>query len=284
MRRWLNTIRGIISPDADRKDVKPALEETFVAVGYPKVGNTWLRMTLGRYLYEHYQLAEMPLMDSPEFRILVNAGCRAVGHFTHAPLEWENQTSSDLNIDNVVAPFRKMRVILLVRHPLDIIVSLYMQKRFRDAERPYCETIVDFINNPVFGLDKLLQFYRIWMLGKDNVRGFTLWRYEDAIDQPFAEFLKLLEFLGEDVDKTSASRAVEFASFDNMKALELSGNQPRYKSSGYKIFATGDPSNPNALHVRKGKPGGYCEEIPPDILPEIERRVASGMPEFYGYC
>lgn len=278
MRAWLAsrwrrplTPRGAVSP------------RTFAAVGYPKVGNTWLRLTLGRYLQETYGLEDMPLMDSAEFPVLIGHGCRAVGDFTHAPLEWFSQTPRDLTRDNVVGPFRNLRVVLLVRHPLDTLVSLYMQERYRNADAPFTGTVAEFIEHGVFGLDKLLRFYRVWADGKGDVAAFHLWRYEDALASPVEEFSRLLTFLNEPVRADIAARAVKFAAFDNVRALELSGRQPVYKSSGFPIFATADFSNPDARHVRKGKAGGYREDIPAELLKGLEDRVVTGMPVLYGY-
>lgn len=110
--------------------------KTFSAVGYPKVGNTWLRITLGRYLQTVYGLTEMPLMDSAEFPDLASAGCKTIGEFTHSPLEWTSQCESDLTYESVVLPFHGQRVVLLVRHPLDVLVSQYMQERFRKNTTP----------------------------------------------------------------------------------------------------------------------------------------------------
>ncbi len=38
----------------------------FTAVGYPKTGNTWTRVMLGRYVQKAYDLKEMPLFDPQE--------------------------------------------------------------------------------------------------------------------------------------------------------------------------------------------------------------------------
>jgi hypothetical protein len=256
---------------------------TFIAVGYPKVGNTWLRVTLGRYLYERYALAEMPLMDPAEFGMLASSGCQAIGEFTHRPLVWTGQTARDLTVDTVVAPYRSMKTVLLIRHPLDALVSLYMHEKFQNVPSPYPGSLVDFADDPVFGLEKALRFYRLWADGQASVRQLFLWRYEDATADPVAVLARLLEFLGESIALDLVVKAVAYGSFDNMKAIEASGTLPVFKSSGFRIFATGNPSNPNAFHVRKGAVGGYRHELPPLVLDRLERRVAREMPALFGY-
>src|SRR6185437_12016912 len=111
---------------------------SFVAVGYPKVGNTWLRVTLGRYMQKLAGLPELPLFELGDSHRLSKAvGPAGAGYFTHAPLEWTTQTASELNCENVVRPFREQKVILLVRHPLDALVSFHKQNVHRVKPKPF---------------------------------------------------------------------------------------------------------------------------------------------------
>ena len=113
-----------------RLQSEKAAEEqfSFVAVGYPKVGNTWLRLTLGRYVQRLADLPDLPLFEPGDFQRLAEAvGREGAGYFTHAPLEWTTQTASELSHENVVRPFQRQKVLLLVRHPLDALVSLHKQ-------------------------------------------------------------------------------------------------------------------------------------------------------------
>ena len=114
-----------------------AAQRNFAAIGYPKVGNTWLRMMLGHYVRALHGLAEMPLFEPSDLAPLADAGVAARGEFTHWPLTWQDQTSGHLGVENVIEPFRDINVILLVRDPLDTMVSLYMQMRFQRHAQVY---------------------------------------------------------------------------------------------------------------------------------------------------
>lgn len=260
----------------------PSIEHSFAAVGYPKVGNTWLRFMLGRYLALAYGLAETPLLDRGDLPALAAAGCRARGEFTHVPLEWQTQTANDLTRSNVVEPFAGTSVVLLVRHPLDTLVSFYMQDRFRRGGGGP-EDLAEFVVDPIFGLDKYLRFYQLWDSAFDTLRHVCLWRYEDARRAPRESLIALLNYLGEPVVDVHLDAAVAAADFNSMQALERSGTPPVYKSSGFSIFATGDAANPDALHVRKGKVGGYRDELPAALVATLEARVAREMPTRFGY-
>jgi hypothetical protein len=257
--------------------------ESFRAVGYPKVGNTWLRLSMGYYLQHRYGLSDLPLMDAAERPMLLKIGTRLVGEFTHAPLEWQTQTAADLSAENVVRPFEERRVLFLTRYPLDTLVSLYMQERFRAKESGFTGTIDEFVVDPVFGLEKLIRFHQLWAESATVPAGFHVWRYEDALAQPRETFESALRFLGEPVAPDSVTHAVERSSFANVRALETSGRQPVYKSSNLAIFATGDPANPNALHTRRGQAGGYRSELTPERCADLEARVAAAMPARFGY-
>ena len=281
MKRWWPRLFSASSDHSAATDRPP--RATFAAVGYPKVGNTWLRLTLGHYLQRRYGLAELPLMDAAEFPMLAAAGCRAVGEFTHAPLEWTTQTAGDLSADNVAAPFADVRVVLLTRYPLDTLVSSYMQERHRNPAAPFMGSLADFIDSPVFGLDKLLRFHQVWAAERSAVRALTVWRYEDALADPRRTLSDVLDFLGEPIDANDVADAVERSSFTSLRSMELSGRQPVYKSSQLPIFATGDRANPDALHTRRGRAGGYRDDIPADLARQLEQRIAREMPPLFGY-
>ena len=138
-------------------------------------------------------------------------------------------------------------------------------------------------DDPVLGLDKLFRFYQLWHDHMGSVRAFSLWRYEDAISNPREALRHVVSFLGEHVDARLIDDAAAFASFENMRKMEVSRDAPTYKSSGFRIFATGDTANPNALHVRRGQVGGWRDEIPREAWATLEQRVRTQMPPFYGY-
>ncbi len=256
----------------------------FVAVGYPKVGNTWLRLTLGRYFQDIANLPKIPLFDIGEFAALEDKlGGKGIGYFTHDPLKWQNQTASDLTYENTVAPFKGLKVILLTRHPLDVAVSFYMHVKYKlPAAKAYPGTIEDFIYDPVFGLQKLFRFYELWRDYQDRASNCFLWRYECARANPLGGLEELVRFLQWPYCEKVAESAVEYASFDNMKRMEHEGESILYSSSGFNIFGDGDRENPNAYHVRKGEIGGFRHELPVPIINSFEHEL-SRFSEFFQY-
>jgi hypothetical protein len=252
-------------------------------VGYPKTGNTWLRYMLGSYAAVAYGLPAVPLFDEfDRWGRAVRAGGFPGVTFTHAPLTWASQTADDLDRDLVVAPFEGSDVVLLVRYPLDVLVSAWHQERTR-ARPPYEGSLQAFLRDPVFGIEKLLRFYGIWAEAASAGFPVTVVRYEDLQTDAGRELRRVLDVLGIEVDAAAAEAAVDRASFESMRALERSGRAPRYSSSGLGIFGPSRDDDPDAYHVRRGRAGGYRDELDPTEARGLEDEISAGLPAAYAY-
>jgi len=238
---------------------------------------------LGRYVQLLAGAGEMPLFDEQDW--LGRCVRPPVGpaiHFTHRPLLWEGQTADDLDHTNVVAPFLKKKVVLIARHPLDVLVSHWFQERHQVADGT-ATGLEEFIDSPVFGIDKYFRFHALWRDQLSQIGGFHLLRYEDTKRDVEASFRGLLKFLGVEVDNEMLASAIDYASFDNMKRMEVSGNVPKYGSSGLKVFATGDVNNEDSYHVRKGKVGGYRDYLDSEAVHLLQERIWQELGGWLGY-
>lgn len=252
-------------------------------VGYPKSGNTWTRFLVGRYIQLLCGTERMPLFDSHDWLgRCEKAPCGPSMIFTHRPLEWSGQVSQDLTPRNVVAPFHGKKVILIIRYPLDVLVSAWFQQRLR-VGTPYTGDLVAFLGDPSFGLEKLLHFHQVWADRCDEVAAFKVLRYEDLIADTGANLKAICDLLGIPADENRIAESVSYASFENMKTLEGSKDVIRYRSSGLGVFATGDQANPDAWHMRRGKVGGYRDYLDPDTARIFEDKIAAEMASRFGY-
>ncbi len=251
-------------------------------ISYPKTGNTWVRLLLGRYFQLLWSLDELLLLEETEREKAIFAvhGVPTVD-LSHGVLEWMTQTASDLTYDQVVRPYVNIPVIVLTRHPLDTLLSKYMQVKYRSGHegKDHIVTFADLVDEPVMGLDKFIRFHNLWV-GK---RRLCIARYEDLRADTEKECVRVLEFIGGPVDRGVLRQAIDYASFDNMKAMERDNRAPCYKTSGYDIFATGDRNNPNAYHVREGRIGGYREHLTPGECAAFLERIARELSPVYGY-
>jgi Sulfotransferase domain len=251
-------------------------------VGYPKTGNTWLRFLVGNYLRSLCGATEMPLFDGHDRWGRCQRACAGPAiHFTHEPLEPDGQPAVALDRRSVVEPFRRKKVVVIARYPLDALVSDWLQRRKRGAA-DYEAGLPEFLADAPTGLEKYMRFYSLWDAAFVDVDA-RLVRYEDLKADAAAELRALLEFLDIEPDDGLVGDAVERSSFASMRQLEESGATPRY-GSGLEVFATGDRSDPEAYHVRRGVVGGYRDYLAPDEALVYERHISEEMPPRYGYA
>ncbi len=256
-------------------------------VAYPKAGSTWLRYLLGRYLQTRCRREEVYLFDGADRFGRCDRACEGPSmHFTHQPLVWAGQTAADLHHRNVIRPFARKRVILLARYPLDALISHWFQVRAsaKHDGRELDLDLVGFITDPVWGLEKLIAFYNLWIRHSRDAREILLVRYEDLRSNTHAELERVLTFLRVGLDDRAMQRAISDASFESMQRLEASGGGPRYRLSGISIFAGyEDPADLSSLHVRRGKVGGFRDYLSGPDCARFERRIAAELDPRLGY-
>ena len=100
---------------------------------------------------------------------------------------------------------------------------------------------------------------------------------------PISVFSGLLDFLAIPRQDDELQQAVADADFENMKRIELSGDGPRYPSSGYNIFAHGNRNNADALHVRRGKVGGFYDYLQQHEADRLSDLINRRLPDFFSY-
>lgn len=104
-------------------------------IGYPKCGNTWLLVLLGRYVQKVLNTDELPLFGELDRFGRCKRWAPALPRiqFTHGHLSWAHQTSKGLSLDNTVTPYVNKRVAFLVRSIADVLSSMFAQWTHRMA-------------------------------------------------------------------------------------------------------------------------------------------------------
>lgn len=154
--------------------------------------------------------------------------------------------------------FSNKRVVLLIRDPRDTVVSAFHQETKR-VDQKYPGTISDFIRDPRMGMERIVEFNLGWLSDHALPKQFHLIEYESLRSHTVEELSRFLDFLGHRVvDDIEIRRAVELASFDRLQKLEREGAlHARYGES----LKPRDASDPNSLKVRRGKVGGFRDEL-----------------------
>lgn len=239
-------------------------------ISYPKCGRTWLRLMLGRALAGHLGVAPDNLLDLAAFaRLAPGAPSIRVTHddepHTRRPGELERDKSR----------YRHGRVLLLVRDPRDVIVSLYFQRTRRDGT--YTGSLEAFVEEERGGFETILAFYRIWSLNRHVPRDFLLMRYEEMREDPGRQLRRALAFLGVDgVADEIVEEAVRYTSFESMRRLEASGRLDGRLRPGH-------PRDPDSYKTRRGKVGGYRDTLEPEQIAALDRMMAACPAGSLGY-
>lgn len=212
-----------------------------LVVSFPKSGRTWLRYGL--------HIAHHP--DVP---------------FTHDGFEYNDGEKPALNFDQnrrIATYGRHDRIVYIERDPRDTIVSLFHQVTGRfDDFFGYKSDLSNFIRDPYFGVHNLVKFQSMWRTLKDKLPVLTV-TYEDMSTDYMSVFESVIEHLDLHVSNDLMANIDDQTSFSAMKDVERSLSfekpwlQPRM----------------GAMKVRRGKVGGYLDELSPQDITYIENTI-----------
>lgn len=257
------------------------LEKVFI-ISYPKMGRTWLRVLLSRYVQQ--------LLGADEFELKLHDRGSLQPYitpqfiFTHAMSGYEREQYSKLSLflsifglmDNVSYPFdlsvaNGQKVIFLVRDPRDTLVSHYLQltKRQKDTSLPRNL----YIGNRLMGLPRMVAFLNISQSWKEHSESLYVF-YEDIKQNPEKELVRILEFANIVVKPEIVSDSVIFANFDNMKKMEMT------KQYGVKL-SPNDDKDTDSFKVRKGQVGRYKDELSVRNISYINKYIDENLHPFY---
>ena len=177
-------------------------------------------------------------------------------------------------------------ILLVARDPRDVIVSLFFHLQKRSGN--FQGDLPALLRHPVFGVGRMVAIMNRWL---DEWRGHPrlhLLRYEDARRDPLTAFAGALRFLlpGEPLDTDALKRAVEIASFENMRRLETGDA----KAPGSELVSElhqealrpKDAGDPDSYKVRRGKVGGYADYLSRADVDYLDGVLARLDPR-YGY-
>lgn len=252
-----------------------ARDADIIVISHPKCGSTWFRVMLSRMYQVHYGLPPRRIVRSDEFynrnrslpRFLISNG-----HYTY-----------ERALQNVLADLHPgaaggKKLILLARHPGDVVVSWYLQftKRTKGFKRELINstlrvpvdhkriTMWQFVMHEELGLPALIEFYNRWERRVINRHAGIVVCYEDIRTHPIDVMSRVVTHLGAPFSTAEIRDAVEFAEFDNMRKLEQSGY---FHNSSMTLRNRKDP---DTRKVRRGKVGGFREHFTDDRVAIME--------------
>jgi len=240
-------------------------------LSYPKAGRTWLRLLVGKALVDELapgQANPMELSDLHRFSPLVPR--IRVTHDDNPQLKRADEVERDKR------RYAGKSVVFLVRNPRDVVISYYFQaSRRRDR---FAGTPGEFLRHPIGSLDTILAYYNVWAGNRAAPARFCLVRYEDLHRDAAGQLERVLAALGRAPPRAVIDAAVEYARFDNMRALE---RKNAFQSARLR---PADGADPESFKTRKGKVGGYREYLSAGDIDYMEARIRERLSPFYaGY-
>lgn len=234
-------------------------------VSYPKSGRTWLRVLLGKLLCEQYNLDEKYILNT--YRLCLKAGIPPVNWIHDGAGLGEGPHFVKFITDKSI--FKDKKIIFLYRDPKDVMVSSYFHATKRIHEfTNYNGSISEFIRSRGYGIKKLINFYNIWYENRDIPEDFLLIKYEDLHTNTLEALRSILDFIQvSDIKNETIEKAIEFASFKNMKKLE-ENNQ-----FNAKIIQPGKQDDGESYKVRKGKVGGYVNYLSQEDIAYMDKII-----------
>ncbi len=271
-------------------ELAKAHRASFLIIGHPKSGNTWLKVMISRLYQLRYDLPESKLINTDEFARKIPEIPRLAA--TNGYYSYEGEVGKLLSVGAPDNPLRHKPVLFLARNPIDIAVSWYHQFTKRQS-RAKQELINHWIEHPVdrrtvgmwefvrhsdIGLPSLIEFQNTWARNVADLPRGMMARYEDLRAEPVTTLHAITRHMGEDFSEEEVRAAVEWGSFDNLQKLETKGT---FSQGGMKLVDAGDPST---YKVRRGKVDGYREDFDAEQVAELEALVRDNILPELGYC
>lgn len=253
---------------------KPASVDVHL-VSFPKCGRTWLELMIGMALVRSVG------MDINEgrrdlFNLTRDNNIRPTVYSSHDWSETTLETQRAVNPHFLFASDMRFkywgrRVFLLTRDPRDTIVSSFHQVTKRAFEPLEFKSIDDYALDPLYGFNRLIQFYRIWDKNADKIQ-FSFESYENLRSNTNDVLRRCLIFMGvKGASTMQLEDIIDECSFENFRSKEQSGR------SDLRSFDGG-----RALKARKGNVGGYTEELQAATI-ETLNEMMEQFPSRFGF-
>jgi hypothetical protein len=205
-------------------------------VSYPKSGNTYLRFLIGNAVKLQYGLErEVNFFTIQDIVPNITDGyLRETGPFGQQDLPRIIKSHHAYNP-------RYMRVILLVRDPRDVLTSFY-HHRLNYGRLPQTTTMAEFIRHPVDGAKVWADHTRSWYLCEQMLeRNIQLFRYEDFMKDPPSALIRLMKFIGLDMQAELVNQAVNLSSKERMSQSEaLSASTYQFRTQKTRFVRKGE--------------------------------------------
>ncbi len=239
---------------------------------FPKTGGTWVRLLLHTALCKHFEVENAPPLELEPLHDFDPRIPRLRPFHDDAP-HWKRPEQLRPHKER----YRDRKVILLVRDPRDVMVSLHLQVTRRWKVRSDMP-LEEFVWAPRGSFRTFVRYYNLWAEHRDVPSELLMLRYEDIHVDPAATLRRMLDFIGvSDVSDDIVRESVTFNQIDALRKREQSGT---YDSSRLR---PGNAADPESFKARKGKIGGFVDYLEPDDIERMDHVIKVELDPWYGY-
>lgn len=241
----------------------------YIVVSFPKSGRTWVRAMLTRLYHTRFGTPDNLLIRLDNLHKLDSR--IPVIFFTHDG----DKLASVKDLVSDKSAYDGKNIVVLVRHPGDVIVSLYYHQKHRRAHRR--DNVIkdldlfSFATRPGHGIHTAIAFINHWMVFAKNNPHVLIVRYEDLLREPVIWLKRITDHFGGDFAIEEMQDAVDFGRFENLKKLE----EERYFADTH--LQASDNADPQSFKVRSGKSGGYKQQFTDAQVKEIDEMITQSM-------
>jgi hypothetical protein len=247
--------------------------ERYYFMSFPKAGRTWLRVLIGKFLMEQFKLGKE--LDPIEFSNFWRSNSQ-VPHISVAhggKVAW--QAPEEITLPDYL---KHKKIILLVRDPRDILVSLYYHMFSR--HKSFAGTLKEFLYQDKGSIDSIIKYYNLYIDNKDKFEDLLIVKYEQLRADTEGEMMRIVNFLKIDnASKDGLRAAIEYASFEKMKDREKNASAA---SSGFDPLKAVDVNDKNSFKTRKGLVKGFKTEFEEAEIEYLQQKLKTLNPIF-GY-
>jgi hypothetical protein len=220
---------------------------------YPRSGNTWTRFLVGN------------LVHTEEAVTFLNVERLVPDMYKHGDYYMRHLPRPRILKSHEVFDPRYKKIIYIVRDPRDVAISNYhweMKQRAVKDGVPIEEFLPDWIGGKVWDrLGNWGDHVTSWLSTRGDRPGFVMLRYEDLIEDPARELVKVSNLLGIQPSPERLARAADLSSADRMRQLE--------QTQGKKWVQT-RYTRQDKPFVRKAASGGWKAVLSPKSVAAIE--------------
>ncbi|MBO97518.1 MAG: sulfotransferase [Flavobacteriales bacterium] len=179
-------------------------------VSFPKSGNTWVRFYFFNLIIQKYSLEKEISFFNLNFYLpeLGNSKLNKKWNYTKIPRVVKTHIKKSFFIPN-------FKAILLIRHPLDVMVSYYNFEKNK-TNSSFKGSFSDFIRNNKYGLEAWCKHYLSW---KD--KSVMLIKYENLKSDENKQFMRINNYFKIEIEKNKFKKAVEQSSAEFISKIEI---------------------------------------------------------------